>query len=483
MRLGDLTAGHRLLHETAAAIEDRDPAAAATMLIEANFRDWMAGDYEDLRVSARRAAELAAAAEPPRESLIEVAEIHAALVAILTGGDFEADAIQRHERFLVRGDRSVESEAFAAAIHAAVWIEQLDWAERVLAPVIAEARARSAVTELIYPLAILSDIERRHGNLEVARAHGDEATALAIETGQPPMLALASGPLALAEAALGMSDSCREHAATSIALCEAAGADAMSLWGRAALGRLAVLSGDWEAALGSLGECEAIAARIGLREPRFGAWAADLVEARVRVGDRDGALRVLDELDASAAATGGGWTRGAAARGRALLAPDDGIDGHFGASADAFQAGGATFEEARTLLLWGERLRRARRRSDSREPLRRAAALFERCGQRTLADRARRELEASGETVAGRAPELRDQLTPHELRIALRVAEGRTNPEVASELFVSRKTVEHHLSQVYRKLGVRSRTELARVLAPGLPEHPESARALADPVG
>jgi DNA-binding NarL/FixJ family response regulator len=64
----------------------------------------------------------------------------------------------------------------------------------------------------------------------------------------------------------------------------------------------------------------------------------------------------------------------------------------------------------------------------------------------------------------------------------MRVAEGRTNPEVAAELFVSRKTVEHHLSQVYRKLGVRSRTELARVLAPALPEHPESANVLGDPV-
>jgi len=137
-----------------------------------------------------------------------------------------------------------------------------------------------------------------------------------------------------------------------------------------------------------------------------------------------------------------------------------------------------SFEEGRSALAWGERLRRTRRRSDSREHLRSALSLFERCGSGPMADRARRELEATGETVAGHAPELRDQLTPHELRIALRVAEGRTNPEVAAELFVSRKTVEHHLSQVYRKLGVRSRTELARVMAPALPEHPESARAL-----
>ena len=121
--------------------------------------------------------------------------------------------------------------------------------------------------------------------------------------------------------------------------------------------------------------------------------------------------------------------------------------------------------------------------ADSRAPLRLALDLFERLGSKPLAERARRELEATGES--SRAPEagLRGELTPQELRIGLRVAAGRTNPEVAGELFMSRKTVERHLSQIYRKLGVRSRTELARVLAPILPEHPstfELAPAVSD---
>jgi DNA-binding CsgD family transcriptional regulator len=480
MRLGDLTAGHRLLHEAAALMERLDPAAAATILLEANFRDWMAGDYEALRRTALRAGELAKAGGS--DGLLALVDTQLAIVAVLTGEPVEADAISRHERVLVEGVPGVETEAFTAAIHAAIWVEQFDWAERVLAPIVAGARARSALIELIYPLTVLGDLERRRGNLDVARAHGDEAVALAYETSQPQMLALAAGPLALTEAALGMPGSCREHAMTSIALCDEAGALAMSLWGRAALGRSAALAGEWDRALAPLEECEDIAARIGLREPRFGAWAADLIEARIRNDDEAGALRTIEELEVVAEATGGHWPAGAAARGRGLLGPDEELDEHMPAAADAFHRGGAALEEGRTLLLWGERLRRARRRSDSREPLRRAQLLFERCGQRALAERAGRELEASGATVAGRSPEMRDRLTPHELRIAMRVAEGRTNPEVAAELFVSRKTVEHHLSQVYRKLGVRSRTELARVLAPGLPEHPESANVLGDPV-
>jgi DNA-binding NarL/FixJ family response regulator len=96
-------------------------------------------------------------------------------------------------------------------------------------------------------------------------------------------------------------------------------------------------------------------------------------------------------------------------------------------------------------------------------------------GSVPLAARARRELEATGEASRVPEPGPRGELTPQELRIGLRVAEGRTNPEVAGELFMSRKTVERHLSQIYRKLGVRSRTELARVLAPMLPDHPASA--------
>ena len=119
------------------------------------------------------------------------------------------------------------------------------------------------------------------------------------------------------------------------------------------------------------------------------------------------------------------------------------------------------FETARTHLALGERLRRAGLRSDSRPELEAAGAIFEKLGAQPWLRRAEAELRSTGRTVRSRdAPD--DELTPSELQVALRVAEGLTNREVAGVLFLSQKTVEHHLSSIYRKLGVRSRTELAR---------------------
>lgn len=121
---------------------------------------------------------------------------------------------------------------------------------------------------------------------------------------------------------------------------------------------------------------------------------------------------------------------------------------------------------ARSRLALGERLRRSRNVRASREQLSAALSAFEAASASPWAERTRAELRASGQAgAAAPNPEAWDELTPHELRVALLVAEGRTNSEVATQLFVTCKTIEHHLSRVYRKLGLRGRTELARALA------------------
>jgi DNA-binding NarL/FixJ family response regulator len=114
-------------------------------------------------------------------------------------------------------------------------------------------------------------------------------------------------------------------------------------------------------------------------------------------------------------------------------------------------------------VLYGEWLRRSRRRREAREPLREALELFERIGARGFAERARRELVATGEHSRARSDATRDLLTAQESQIAQLVGEGRTNAEIASNLFISRSTVEYHLHKIYRKLGVKSRTQLARL--------------------
>ena len=129
------------------------------------------------------------------------------------------------------------------------------------------------------------------------------------------------------------------------------------------------------------------------------------------------------------------------------------------------------FEKARTQLALGERLRRAKQRAEAREPLTAALDAFERLGARPWAERARTELRATGGPAgARRAQAAAEQLTPHELQIAVLVSQGMTNREAAAALFLSPKTIEYHLGQIYRKLDVRGRAQLARLMAMELPE-------------
>jgi DNA-binding CsgD family transcriptional regulator len=475
IRFGQLSLGHDVLIEAADLLAQLDPAEAARALLEATLRARVVGDHDDHERLALRALDLARSAVPPDHDVAGLAELQLAMVAVARGdGETAFSEIERHENLLLEPEPRLAAELNVGPIHAAVWIERFGWSERILGRQIDGARSRGTPTELTYPLCVLAQLEYRRGRFELARAHGDEAVRLAFDTQQPVLAVLGLGTLADIDAALGDEVACREHVDRLVAVCDETGIDGTRLWARA-LGVLALVRGDAQAALGPLADCERGELAIATAEPRILQLAGNLIEARVWAGHRDEAVATLERLETAERIIGGPWIRGAAARGRGLLGSDDEVDEHFGASVAAFHEGGALFEQARSALLWGERLRRARRRADSRVPLRQAVELLERTGSRPLADRARRELEATGETAAGSAAELRGELTPQELRIALRVAEGRTNPEVAGELFISRKTVERHLSQIYRKLGVRSRTELARVLSPMLPEHPSSA--------
>lgn len=474
VRFGRLALGHDLLLEAAEELAPTRPAAAANALLEATLSSRVVGDYDELAALAERARRLALGADPPDPRHAEIAAVQLDLVEVARGGgDRAAAGIESHEALLLAGGPRLAVELNVGPVHAAVWAERYAWAERILARLIDTARGRSAVTEMVYPLCVSAQLELRRGRFALARANADEAVRWATETRQQMMVALGLGALADIEAALGRAEDCRGHVERLVAVCDATGVDGTGVSARA-LGLLALVEGDPEAALEPLERCERRDLARGVREPRILQVAANLIEARAWAGDRAEAAATLERLELAEREIGGAWTRGAAARGRGLLGDDADLDRHFGDSVQAFEAGHAGYEAARSLLLWGERLRRARRRADSREPLRRALAAFERLGVTALATRARGELEATGEVAAGAAPELRGELTPQELRIGLRVAEGRTNPEVAAELFISRKTVERHLSQIYRKLGVRSRTELARVLAPILPGHPSS---------
>ncbi|MFI8360481.1 ATP-binding protein [Streptomyces sp. NPDC085612] len=191
-----------------------------------------------------------------------------------------------------------------------------------------------------------------------------------------------------------------------------------------------------------------------------------LVEAAVRNDDPQAARRALHLLTERATAGGTPWALGLLARSRALLAPPAEAEHLFQQATDFLQPTSLRTERAHTALLHGEWLRRQRRKREARIRLREAHEEFTSIGASAFAERARLELQATGEQTRRRAARTDNQLTPQESRIARMAAQGATNQEIATNLFLSASTVEYHLAKTFRKLGVTSRRRLAAALEP-----------------
>ena len=189
----------------------------------------------------------------------------------------------------------------------------------------------------------------------------------------------------------------------------------------------------------------------------------ELVEAAVRTGDRKAAANALDRLSERAHSIGTSWALGLLARCRAQLVDDSEAEPLYRKAIEQLAGSLLAPELARAHLLYGEWLRRQRRRRDARAELRIAHEMFERMGGEAFAERARTELLATGARARKRTDETRDELTQQEKRVAQLAAEGATNAEIAAQLFISPSTVQYHLRKVFRNLGVRSRTQLARM--------------------
>ncbi len=199
----------------------------------------------------------------------------------------------------------------------------------------------------------------------------------------------------------------------------------------------------------------------------------ELIEAAARSGKPELAADALARLSQTTAASGTDWALGVEARSRALLTGREAAETFYRQAIQALERTRVRVELARAHLLYGEWLRRERRRLDAREQLRQAHELFTEFGMEAFAEHARVELEATGEHARKRSVETLDDLTPQEAQISRRAADGATNQEIAARLFISPSTVDYHLRKAFRKLGVKSRHQLKQhLLQPGAHAEP-----------
>jgi DNA-binding CsgD family transcriptional regulator len=216
------------------------------------------------------------------------------------------------------------------------------------------------------------------------------------------------------------------------------------------------------------------AAKQASRPPQamgFAHWIlVELVEAAARFGERETAAEALDALTQTTRPSGTDWALGIEARSRALTCDGEEAERMYREAIERLARARVRAELARAHLLYGEWLRRQRRRLEAREQLRTAQEMLTTIGTEAFAERAERELVATGERARKRTVETREELTAQEGQIARLAREGLSNPEIGTRLFISPRTVEYHLHKVFNKLGISSRNELVRVL----PNEPSS---------
>jgi DNA-binding CsgD family transcriptional regulator len=428
----------------------------------------------DLPAAARHARAATALAE--RAGDHDALPEYLGTVALIEGLRGDGQAFQ-----LMRRAERLAGPAPTTGFHASYFLHALRGADFMFGALLAltdqlpEAlarleRARRTALDLgdesSLPLILryLAQVQWLIGSWEEAGRLAIEGEELAVQTGQPAQLAVCTGMRSLVHAHAGEVEQARDAAAAALRLADTTRAGFAELLARHALGALALSLGDAAACERELGPLLARMRAAGLGEPAMLRFVADELEALLMLGRADEAAVVLAWLEKRADRLNRPSALASCARCHAL------VHAAWGAHADAIAAGEAAlahhdraqipFERARTLLVLGRLRRLAKRKREAREALEDAIATFARLGARLWLDQAHAELAR----ISGRSHS-RLELTASERRVAALAAVGKTNREIATELYVTPKTVEFHLRNVYGKLGVRSRIELARSYA------------------
>ena len=439
-----------LLLDAARRLEPLDAAIARETHLEAMAAAMFAGRLGD-ETGIRGTAEAAQAAPPAPQPPRPIDLLLDGLATRFTGGYVAGvpplrtalDAFRRMED-LTAGD--VPWLWLACRLAQDLWDDEL-W--HVLATRgVRAARETGAFSMLALAATYRASLHVHGGAFDAASSLIREADAITHATETAP----------LKYAAL-MLAAWRGNEADGLKLIEAARLEATTRGEGMGLGVI-----EWATALlyNSRGRhSEALAAaRRGCEHDDVGlySWSlVELIEAGVRSGATDDAAAALERLSARTQASGTEWALGVEACCRALLSDDE---ASYREAVERLSRSRGVVHLARARLLYGEWLRRRQRRVDAREQLRAAHEMFSAAGAEAFAERARGELLATGETVRKRTVETRDELTAQEAQIARLARDGRTNPEIGAQLFISPRTVEWHLRHVFTKLGIRSRRQL-----------------------
>jgi len=359
-------------------------------------------------------------------------------------------------------NRRVLAQPRRAAAEYWFWTDAFDRARDTLVDLSERSRELGDESSAPHVLVLLGQVYCVLGELEQALVCALEAREAAEQSGQPWLVAYSLALESLVQAQRGRPEQARAAGLRALALVQERGAAQLVALG--ALGHLELALGDPASAVALLEPAVAFVRREAIAEPGAVRFVVDQIEALIELGRPDEAVELLDWYQGNARRIERASALGNCMRCRGLLAAQAGeLDEALAVYEEALDWHGQVelpLDLGRTRLALGATQRRAKRRREARTTLEEALGVFERIGAALWAERARAELKR----ISGRAA-TPGALTPAEERVAALVAEGKTNREVAAALFLSDRTVEGHLSGVFRKLGIRHRAEVAPALA------------------
>lgn len=458
--LGQARRAYQLLTSAADKIQPTDPQRACLLAGEATLPAQMLGDLAGGVRTASRCAELAAAPQvqdPGSDVYLSSALSYSYRI------DEARAALDRAVQSLPQG--SAASKVALAEV--CVTNERFDQAQGLLQSILDEAGRSSPPAAVMFAFGVRSELGWWQGDWNAAYADALHAMEQARALRQRANYALNLLMLARLDAARG--DRTRSSARVNEFIGGADLVDLVALrsFANAIQGLGCLAHGSCDEAVIHIDQTFKLAGERGLGNPNVSPFAGDLIEAHVKAGNPAAATEVLSWLEECVTATGLAWPASVLARGRALVAKDpEEAESHYQMALVVHERLRMPYEQARTLLCQGTTRRRARRKAPARAPLLVAHQLFATLGASPWAGRCQAELAASGHQPADRPkPGRLDTLTPQELQVARMVASGLNNAEVGTALFISGKTVEAHLTRIYRKLEIRSRARLASLVA------------------